>query len=43
MQTDPQMHRKVVDQVCKCLAGTEGQQSPGIVPLIFYGDEILHL
>ena len=43
MQADPQMHSKVVDQVCKCLAGTEGRRSPGLVPIIVYGEEILHL
>ena len=34
---------KVVDQVCKCLDGTEGQQTPGLITIIFYVEEILHL
>ena len=43
MQADTQMHSKVVDQVCKCLAGTEVQGYLGLVPDIVYGEEILHL
>ena len=37
------MHSNVVDQFCKCLAGTEGQGYLGLVPDILYGEEILHL
>ena len=43
MQADPQMHSKVVYQVCKFLAGTEVRRSLGIVPVIVYGVDILHL
>ena len=43
MQSDPQMHSKVVDQVFKCLSGIEVQRSPGVGTVIFYIEEILHL
>ena len=37
------MHSKVVDYIFKCLDGIEGQQYPGLVPVIVYGEKILHL
>ena len=43
MQADPHIHSKVADQVYKRLAVTEGRQPPGLVPVIFYGEEILYL
>ena len=43
MQADPHIHSKVADQVYKRLAVTEGRQPPGLVPVIFYREEILYL
>ena len=43
MQADPHMHNKLVYQVYKWLARTEGQIPPGLVYAIVYVEEILHL
>ena len=37
------MHSKVVGHILKCLDGIEGQRYPGLVPVILYGEKILHL